>query len=292
MTPLPPEPPTPATPQGPPRLPFDPLALLLRVGMFFVIAVGGLMVFGAILSPLGLFLAAALTSFSAAAVANAISLRIYEGNRMSHIGMMWNLTSRQNLFWGFGLGTGAALVVLVPPLLLGLASLQAVPNARFHLPSILFVALILLFGAIGEEMLFHGYAFQLLIRRIGPVATILPFSLLFGVAHMTNPNATALGMVNTTLWGLALGFAFLRSGDLWLPIGLHYGWNLVLPLMGVNLSGFTMGMTGRTLRWQVGSIWSGGDYGPEGGLLCTLAVLALLIALYRLPIRHQAVPME
>ena len=26
--------------------------------------------------------------------------------------------------------------------------------------------------------------------------------------------------------GLVLGWAYLRSGSLWLPIGLHFGWNL------------------------------------------------------------------
>ena len=81
-------------------------------------------------------------------------------------------------------------------------------------------------------MLFRGYAFQYLIGKMGPFATILPFGVLFGIVHGNNPNLTWLGLLNTAAWGVLLGFAFLRSGDLWLPIGLHFGWNWALPLFG------------------------------------------------------------
>ena len=70
-------------------------------------------------------------------------------------------------------------------------------------------------------------------------------------------------------WGILLGYAVWRTGALWLPIGLHFGWNVALPLLGSNLSGFTMGVTGYTLEWNVGVLWSGGGYGVEGSLLTT-----------------------
>jgi membrane protease YdiL (CAAX protease family) len=93
--------------------------------------------------------------------------------------------------------------------------------------------------------------------------------------------------MNTMLWGILFGYAFLRSGDLWLPIGLHFGWNWVLPLLGVNLSGFTMVTTGYTLHWRTDVLWSGGSYGPEGGLLCTIVVAALVWYIHRVPIQRQ-----
>jgi hypothetical protein len=63
---------------------------------------------------------------------------------------------------------------------------------------------------------------------------------------------------------------------------MHFGWNATLPLFGVNLSGFTMGVTGYGLRWRTGDLWSGGGYGPEGSLLTTLIVVALFFAVQRL----------
>src|SRR5207248_6836454 len=123
------------------------------------------------------------------------------------------------------------------------------------------------------------YAFQLLVRKAGAFATILPAGVLFGLAHLGNQNATLLGVVNTMAWGVLLGYAYVRTGALWLPIGLHFGWNFTLPLFGVNLSGFTMKLKSHEMEWSESSIWSGGDYGPEGRILTTivLAVMALFL---------------
>ena len=73
-----------------------------------------------------------------------------------------------------------------------------------------------MFGAIGEEMLFRGYAFQVLIGYLGPFATILPFGILFAFAHLGNPGQGSpvvgwIAPVNTALWGILLGYAFVRQ---------------------------------------------------------------------------------
>ena len=75
--------------------------------------------------------------------------------------------------------------------------------------------------------------------------------------------------------------AYVRTGSLWAPIGMHFGWNLMLELFGVNLSGFTMSVTGFTVRWKTGDLWSGGAYGPEGSLVTTLVVIVLFVVLPR-----------
>ena len=156
-----------------------------------------------------------------------------------------------------------------------------------NLRSLLFVSAMLAFGAVGEELLFRGYGFQLLLRHAGPFATILPVAVLFAAAHSANLNSTPFGLVNTFLWGLVLGFAVIRSGDLWLAIGLHFGWNWSLPLFGVNLSGFKMSVSGYVLQWNAGDLWSGGEYGPEASVL-TFAMMPLLAAaLWFMPVVTQ-----
>ena len=166
---------------------------------------------------------------------------------------------------------------------LRMASFERAPAGVEHpWASFAFGGLALFFGAMGEELLFRGYAFQLLIRSVGPFATILPTSVIFGLMHSRNPDANALGIVNTVAWGILLGYAVWRTGALWLPIGLHFGWNVALPLLGSNLSGFTMGVTGYTLKWNVGVLWSGGGYGVEGSVLTTVIVVALFFVLRKL----------
>jgi membrane protease YdiL (CAAX protease family) len=176
---------------------------------------------------------------------------------------------------------------VIVPLALRLADLTPVTGEHFEWPTLVFVSVVLLLGAAGEEMLFRGYGFQVLVKAIGPFATILPTAVLFGLAHSANLNFNGLALLNTILWGAVLGYAFLRSGDLWLPIGLHFGWNWALPLLGVNLSGFTMGITGYSIVWKVGALWSGGAYGPEGGLLTSFIIVALWITLGRFPVETQ-----
>ena len=264
------------------------LGAVLRVGVFALIAILGYFIFPLVMifvgSPLVI---AALSTFAAAGVANAIVLRIYERGQLADIGLGWTAASRRNLSLGILGGVGAGLVVLVSPILFRLADLEPAPDQHMRWPSLLLVSITLLFGATGEEMLFRGYAFQVLVKTIGPFATILPLGVLFGLAHSSNPNFTALALLNTVLWGIVLGYAFIVSGDLWLPIGLHFGWNWTLPLLGVNLSGFTMGVTGYSLHWKIGELWSGGDYGPEGGLLSSAIVVLLFVYLRKAPIQHQ-----
>jgi membrane protease YdiL (CAAX protease family) len=94
-----------------------------------------------------------------------------------------------------------------------------------------------------------------------------------------------LGLINTFGFGLVLGYAYLRTGDLWLSIALHFGWNWALVIFGLNVSGFRMGVTGYTVRWHVPDLWSGGAYGPEASVLTCGIVVALLWILHRAPIQ-------
>jgi uncharacterized protein len=271
------------------------LGILLRVGVYAIIAfLGYYFAFPLIIALLGapVLVISTLGTFAAAAVANALALRIYERGNLSDIGLGWTAASRRNLSLGLLGGIGAALVVVVLPLALRMADFERVPDERLRWPSLLFVTILLLFGAVGEEMLFRGYGFQVLVRGIGPFATILPVAVLFGLAHSQNLNFGPLALFNTILWGVVLGFAFVRSGDLWLPIGLHFGWNWSLPLLGVNLSGFTMDVTGYAMHWKVGDKLSGGAYGPEGGLLTTAVAIGLIFFLIKAPIQHQETSLQ
>jgi hypothetical protein len=269
----------------------DLLGLILRVGLFILIGYLSFNVFGIALLWLtngSLLITATMAAFAAAALANAITVRIYERGQLSALGLGWTKASSREFLLGMGSGAGAACLVLLLPGAAGMASFEKVPGSEHIVASLAFVSIVLLFGAFGEEMLFHGYAFQLLIRRIGGFATILPAAVIFGIAHMDNPNRNLLGIVNTMLWGFVFGYAYLRTSALWLPIGLHFGWNVALPMLGANLSGFTMGVTGYALHWKAGDLWSGGGYGPEGSLLTTAIVMVLFFVVHRFTVEQES----
>jgi membrane protease YdiL (CAAX protease family) len=128
---------------------------------------------------------------------------------------------------------------------------------------------VLLVSALNEELLFRGFPLQLLIDGLGQRAAIIAMSALFALVHMNNPNATILGAVNTLIAGILLSLAYTRTRSLWMPLGIHIGWNAGLgfifgfPLSGIDLpSLWTTGIAGSETIL-------GGNYGPEGGILGT-----------------------
>ena len=260
----------------------------LRVAFFVGTAVVGLWVFGLVFLIFGPVVAGTFGLFATGCAANLLTMKIFDRRPFAEIGLAGGRRGLHNLVLGIALGGGTAALMLLAPILAGAGHLVARPTgAALSWATLAFYLAVLIFGAAGEEMMFRGYAFQLLIEKMGPFATVLPTGALFGVVHSFNPHATMLAIFNTAIWGILFGFAFLRSRDLWLPIGLHYGWNAVLPLFGVNLSGLTIEVTRYFYRWDLRPLWSGGDYGPEGGLLTTIFALALFAALWRIPVKPQ-----
>jgi len=279
-----------------PRERVSPLGLLLRAGFFVLLIWIAGTICGIILhSALDpdpqrvTLLSAALGMFIPAILASTFVVRIYERGRLEDIGMGWGPASLRQFWAGTAASAVAALLVIGSAWLTGMASFQKVadPQAAFDLGQLIFVGVLLLFGAVGEELMFRGYAFQLLAGSFGRWPVIFTFGILFAMAHLANLGSWWLGTFNTGLWGVLLGFAMWRSGALWLPIGLHFGWNFVLPLAGARLSGFTLGLTGYELKWKTAVWLSGGEYGPEGSVLTTVACALLMLWLWRGRIEHQ-----
>ena len=170
-------------------------SVVIRVAFFvalvivsrFAVTVPLLAVFGAIVAAsVGLYLAGIL--------ANLSTMRVFDRRPLADIGLQVNSASGRNLALGVLLGGGAAALMLWAPLLAGTGHLVARPDAQTNIPSLIFYLAALLFAAMGEELIFRGYAFQLLVEKMGPFATILPVSVLFGFAHGMNPNASRLGI--------------------------------------------------------------------------------------------------
>jgi len=263
---------------------FDPdrLRLLVRVGVFVLLVILGRMVFPVLMQPFGgLLVVSALSTFATGALANALVARGWERGQLSDFGLGWAPASGRQFGTGIALGAGGAALIVLVALVAGMAIFDSVPLAEGAWGAIPLTVVVLLFGSAGEELVFHGYAFQHLVRHMGEFATVLPVGILFGLLHLGNQNVTLLAVLNTIAWGVLLGCAYLRTRALWLPIGMHFGWNVATPFLGVNLSGFTIAVTGYELHWRAGVLWSGGAYGLEGGLFTTVVVAGLFVLLYR-----------
>ena len=131
-------------------------------------------------------------------------------------------------------------------------------------------------------MLSRGYHLQTLASGTNLFWGVLISSAIFSAFHLVNPYATLASAVGIFLAGLFLALGYLRTGQLWLSIGLHLGWNFFEGIVfGFPVSGIAMLPI---IRISISGpmLWSGGAFGPEAGLIILPALLigALLIVWY------------
>jgi hypothetical protein len=270
----------------------DPLKLGIHLTVYIALFYATAYVFGGLLVWLGGYMAGVTgTTLLSAVFANWLSLRIYEDRHVVDIGLWVNRHSAENLVLGLVGGVGTAALVLIPPLLAGAAHFKPTPSDQPTVGTIIFVGILLAAGSVGEEIFFRGYGFQELLVGVGAWATVVPVGVIFALLHFTNPSATWFSTANTAGFGILFGYAYLRSRDLWLPMGLHFGWNFTLPLFGVNVSGLRMKVTGYEMSWTAGGLWSGGEYGPEASILTSVVLIALFVYLRKAPVRRQPSPL-
>ncbi|MBT3321582.1 MAG: CPBP family intramembrane metalloprotease [Anaerolineae bacterium] len=131
------------------------------------------------------------------------------------------------------------------------------------------LGIFLVFALVGwnEELLSRGYQLQNLADGINLTWGVIISSAVFGILHLGNPNATWLSAVGIFFAGIFLAYGYLRTGQLWLSIGLHIGWNFFegvifgFPVSGLDVFRLTrINVTGPEL-------WTGGAFGPEAGLV-------------------------
>ena len=147
--------------------------------------------------------------------------------------------------------------------------------------------------AISEELTFRGYPLVNLSegmpgfgarRDVAVTVAVLLTSIAFGVAHASNPGATEIAVAYVAFGGMFLAIGLVLQGDLAIPIGAHLGWNYFQNLLGMQVSGQTLG--GALLaREELGpDVATGGVFGPEAGLE-GLAAMVIGIALTLLWVR-------
>jgi membrane protease YdiL (CAAX protease family) len=128
-------------------------------------------------------------------------------------------------------------------------------------------------AALSEELMFRGVPLVLLAAVTSRGTALLVVSALtFSAFHWFNPAVTPLAIGNIALAGLFLGVAFYAPGGLWTAFGAHLGWNATLAALDAPVSGLPYRIP--LLDYHAGEpAWlSGGQFGPEGGLVSTVAL--------------------
>ncbi len=132
-------------------------------------------------------------------------------------------------------------------------------------------------GAVSEEVFFRGFLFRLVAGLGGKWTALALSSAIFGFAHYNNAGAGVWSSVAIAIEaGVLLGAAYAASGSLWLPIGIHAGWNFAEgPVFGTAVSGYPeyAGLVRGSLHGP--DLLTGGTFGPEASIVTPIVCLAL-----------------
>lgn len=175
--------------------------------------------------------------------------------------------------WGLALGVAAAALTVLLSVAVGRARWVGDGGTLMQFMTRALETLVVLApAALSEELIFRGVPLVLASKLLGRAPAVLLMAIVFGLAHALNPNVTPQGVANVVLAGLLLGTAFYCPGGLWTAFAVHLGWNVTLAVSGAAVSGVPFDIPAVDYH-PGGPGWlTGGSFGPEGGLLATLAL--------------------
>jgi len=223
------------------------------------------------------------------AAALYLASRVLDHRRMSDYGFYFSRKWWIDL--GFGLVLGALLLfgVLAVELAVGwvtvTGSFAPAPGQPF-VATILVGVVAVAAIAFGEEASYRGYPIKNLAEGVAKarwgmvIAVVIP-AVFFGLAHATNENATAERVQHRHLRLVVRNRLCVLTGELALPIGLHFGWDFVQGFVfGVVASGKQYGSVLVLTDDPSATLWTGRPYGAEGGLIGTAAFIVGFLATF------------
>lgn len=234
-------------------------------------------------------IAGSFLSFLCAVVLGWICGKYFEDLPFQALG--WTFSKRSFAHLILGLASGAFAILLAAGIAYAFGGLSFQFNHTAGTSAIgltLSVSLfIFIIAAASEEAIFRGYMLQTFTRAKLAWLGVILTSVLFASAHVGNPSANILSWVNTFLAGILFAVGYLKTRTLWLPFGLHLIWNWVQgSILGITVSGLKQLITAPLYQWQdYGPQWlTGGEYGIEGGIACSIALVVTTLLIWFSPI--------
>ena len=203
-----------------------------------------------------------------------------EGRKVADYGLPARKAFGLQFWQGIGIGFGAVTFLLAVLRVFGVCHFERVGlNGWETLKYAGLWGIAFLTVGFNEEFVFRGYPLFTLSTGIGFWPSAVLMSAIFAFAHYFNPNETLPGLLQVAAWGVMACVILRRTGSLWLPIGLHAGWDWAETYFyGVADSGqVAVRGPGHLLNTSLsGPRWlTGGEAGPEGSWFCIVLLVWL-----------------
>lgn len=222
---------------------------------------------------------------AAATLVATLVMALATGQKFTRYGLGGNNRIRNFLL---GIAAGIALLGLLLLAMQGFGAAD-IGHASFDLSKLGYYAgtyaVLFLVIAVFEETSFRGYALVELSRAFSfwPAAILL--GLLFGAAHLGNgASESVIGATMAGLFGLVIAYSFLKTGSLWLGLGIHAGWDYAESyIFGVPDSG-TPPLAGAIFHpaFHGPALLTGGTVGPEGSVLVLIPIVLIPVIAWAL----------
>ncbi|MDF2538207.1 MAG: putative rane-rane-associated aminoterminal protease [Herbinix sp.] len=191
----------------------------------------------------------------------------------------------KELFAGLLFGIASITIVFVMIVATGNAYVESfVP--RFSSDTVIYLLLFIMVG-FAEEIYGRGFVMSTLRQTRNIPVVVIVSSVIFALLHSSNQGISILAYVNLALVGVLFAYMYIKSDNIWMPIGYHITWNYFQGnVFGFKVSGTdTKGIW--TTTYESNNILNGGDFGPEGGLIVTIIlVLSFLFVKHFYRKRH------
>jgi len=286
------------------------LFILIYKGHLLILNSIGIILFYSSETSLWIFLVAGTVRLFPVIIILWFGGRFIDRRNIKNFGFHFSKNWWIDLCFGISLGAFLISLIFILEMVSGFISISDTVHSInsqsiFIVPLLVFLFFFISQG-MSEELFSRGYLLKNMaegfnLKSIGPKWAILiawsVISIIFGLAHVGNPNANIISTINLIVIGITMGAGLIFTGELAIPIGLHISWNF---FQG-NIFGFAV--SGLSYPAEIVSlikinqsgpeIWTGGDFGPEAGLLGLFAnLLGLLLIFCWLHIRRGTRPGE
>ena len=219
---------------------------------------------------------------AAATPAVYVARRWIDKKSFASLGLQLDKRSAADAVFGFllsGVMAGTVFCVMLALGFIGNLQIAGIDPTAIRALAVSFCVMALV--GFWEELVFRGYILQNMAEGMGMTAAVFMSCVVYALVHSANPNAGVLSTAIIAVFGYLRIFGYLTTGQLWLSIGMHTGWNFFQStVFGFAASGHTEEWLLITHEPQAADWLSGGSFGPEASIVTIPVVLVTLLIMF------------
>ncbi len=228
--------------------------------------------------PLEMFVISNILTVVTILLATWVMVRIIDKRDLKSVGFYADHIFRDSLA---GLATGTLWLVasVVLAIVFGFAYFTA--PVEFSWFVLMISSIAMLFNVVTQELLLCGFIFQTIRKESNTFIAVVVSAILFASYHAGAFKGAFLPIVNVFAAGILFCLAFVITKNLWFPIFIHFAWDVLLgPVLGLTESGKNLGGGWKMFELKGNSLFTGGQFGLEGGLIATFTAFVNISLIY------------